>query len=297
MLNELEADPALRGRYQYWFFMYNTGNPVAASAADLRDNLSRVVSDVDPSHRDSALSRMVVIGHSQGGLLTKMTVVRSGDRFWKTVSDQPFETADLRPATREYVRRTDFVEPLPFVKRVVFLATPHGGTVLASNWFGRTVSRFIRLPGSLASIGLDLLRLQVGGALRTAMREMPTSVDNMSPTDPFLQVLHSLPVADGVAAHSIIAVRGDGPLERGSDGVVAYSSAHLAGVESELVVHSGHSTQAEPATIEEVRRILYEHLGDDFYDDTRAAASVALATTPASHTDGTHAAKPSAAAK
>jgi hypothetical protein len=34
----------------------------------------------------------------------------------------------------------------------------------------------------------------------------------------------------------------------------------MEGVASELVVRSGHSTQGEPATIEEVRRILLGHL-------------------------------------
>ena len=34
------------------------------------------------------------------------------------------------------------------------------------------------------------------------------------------------------------------PYEKSKDGVVAYSSAHIDGVASELVVHSGHSTQA-----------------------------------------------------
>jgi pimeloyl-ACP methyl ester carboxylesterase len=260
MLNELQADPFLRGRFQYWFFMYNTGNPVPASAGYLRENLASVVADVDPAHADPALSRAVVIGHSQGGLLTKMTAVSSGDRFWRTISDEPFEQVRLKPETQEYVRRTTFVEPLPFVKRVIFVATPHGGTVLASNWLGRIVKRFIRLPGSLASITLDLLRLQLRGAFDTAVQQLPTSIDNMSPNDPFLRTLHDLPVAGGIDAHSIIAVQGGGAPEEGSDGVVSYRSAHLDGVKSELVVRSGHSTQAVPETIEEVRRILYEHI-------------------------------------
>jgi hypothetical protein len=40
---------------------------------------------------------------------------------------------------------------------------------------------------------------------------------------------------------------------------VAYSSAHLEGMASELVVTSGHSVQQTPKAIEEVRRILLEH--------------------------------------
>jgi hypothetical protein len=50
-------------------------------------------------------------------------------------------------------------------------------------------------------------------------------------------------------------------VEDGSDGVVEYKSAHVDGVESELVVRSGHSTQSDPRSIEEVRRILLAHAG------------------------------------
>jgi hypothetical protein len=63
-----------------------------------------------------------------------------------------------------------------------------------------------------------------------------------------------------VRAHSIISVEDDSPLDVASDGVVKYESAHVAGVESELIVRSPHSgMQAAPATIEEMRRILIAH--------------------------------------
>jgi hypothetical protein len=82
----------------------------------------------------------------------------------------------------------------------------------------------------------------------------------MTPGNPFLRTLADIPVAPGVAAHSIIAVRGSGPPETGSDGVVSYASAHIEGVESEFVVRSGHSAQSNPEVILEVRRILLEHV-------------------------------------
>ena len=47
----------------------------------------------------------------------------------------------------------------------------------------------------------------------------------------------------------------------GDDGIVKYESAHIEGVESELVVHFGHSVQSHPQAIEEVRRILLLHGG------------------------------------
>jgi hypothetical protein len=42
--------------------------------------------------------------------------------------------------------------------------------------------------------------------------------------------------------------------------VVKYESARLEEAESELVVRSGHSVQVTPAAINEVRRILLQHL-------------------------------------
>ncbi len=61
-------------------------------------------------------------------------------------------------------------------------------------------------------------------------------------------------------AHSIIAITNGMIAPGANDGVVAYESAHIEGVDSELVVKSGHSCQANPHTIAEVRRILLEHL-------------------------------------
>jgi hypothetical protein len=83
----------------------------------------------------------------------------------------------------------------------------------------------------------------------------------MSPRHHFIRALQTIPLAPTIKAHSIIAVEGDGPVEGGDDGVVQYSSAHIEGVESEVVVRSSHSTLGRPETIEEVRRVLRAHVG------------------------------------
>jgi hypothetical protein len=81
--------------------------------------------------------------------------------------------------------------------------------------------------------------------------------------------LADIPVAPTIKAHSIIPVKGTGDLQEGRDGVVAYKSAHVTYVESELVVRGAHSCQNLPATIEEVRRILYAHLNDQNSERTK----------------------------
>ena len=260
MGNELLGDPAIASRYQLWFFIYNSGNPIALSAMRLRESLVAVRKDVDPDGKDPALNQMVVIGHSQGGLLTKMTVVDSGDRFWNNLTKTPFDKADLDPETRDLVARALFVKPLPFVKEVIFIATPHRGSYMASNPIVKLGNKFINLPGGLAKSAVQLGKLREPSMLRTPP-VIPTALDNMDASNPFIKTLSSLPIAPGVHAHSIIPVKGTGPVDDGNDGVVEYKSAHIDGVESELVVRSGHSTQGTPETIEEVRRILYLHAG------------------------------------
>jgi hypothetical protein len=259
MVSELMNDPILRERYQFWFFFYNTGNPIAYSAMRLREGLQHVMQDVDPEGKDPALRQMVVIGHSQGGLLTKMTVVNSGTRFWDANFKVPIEQADLSPETKDLLRRSIFVEPLPFVTEVVFICTPHRGSFLAENWLGMIARRLVTFPARLTKVSIDLVKLNPVHAAQTAVR-MPTAIDNMDGSHPFIKTLSSLPIAPGVEAHSIIAVKGDGPPEEGDDGVVKYTSAHIDGVASEFIVRDSHSTQASPATIEEVRRLLNAHL-------------------------------------
>jgi pimeloyl-ACP methyl ester carboxylesterase len=260
MANELLGDTKIASHYQLWFFIYNSGNPVALSAMRLRESLVAVRKDVDPDGKDPALSQMVVIGHSQGGLLTKMMVVDSGTRFWDSRTKVPFDKAELDPETRDLLARAVFFKPQPFVTRVIFIATPHRGSFLASNPIAKFGNKFINLPGGLAKSAVQLGKLREFRAMGSPF-VLPTALDNMDASNPFIKTLASLPIAPSVHAHSIIPVQGSGPVEEGNDGVVEYKSAHVDGVESELVVRSGHSTQATPETIEEVRRILYEHVG------------------------------------
>jgi hypothetical protein len=259
MVNELQNDPGIAAHYQIWLFLYNTSNPVVYSASLLRDGLTALVAQLDPAGTDPALRRMVVMGHSQGGLLTKLMAVSSGQRFWQNVSDAPFEDAKLEPETRELLGHALFFEPLPFVSRVIFLATPHHGSYRSTPRIGELIARLVKLPGSLAKAGLELFSNDPNSRFKLRMGRMPTSVDNMTAGNPFIAALNDRPIAAGVGSNSVIGVLGDGPVEAGADGVVEYRSAHLDGVDSEKVVRSGHSVQNNPDAIEEVKRILRLH--------------------------------------
>jgi pimeloyl-ACP methyl ester carboxylesterase len=261
MVNELQNDRTLWGRYQFWLFTYNSGNPIVYSGGILADALRSVVAKVDPGGKDPALKKMMVIGHSQGGLLTRLMVTDSGTLFWDNMSRIPFEQIQAAPETKVIIQRSMFYTPLPFVKRVVFISTPHQGSFVSANWIGRLVSKFITLPGRVLNPVQDVLLQNPQAMAFRSMKDIPRSTQNMDPNNQFIKALAAMPIAPGVMAHSIIPVENpDDPKDAWNDGVVAYSSAHLEGVASELIVHSGHSTQSEPQTIEEVRRILLENL-------------------------------------
>jgi hypothetical protein len=75
----------------------------------------------------------------------------------------------------------------------------------------------------------------------------------------------SSPRPPWVKYHNIIGLLDDvrviGRVVEGTDGVVAYDSAHLDNVDSEITVSADHtSVHRSPRAILEVRRILLEHI-------------------------------------
>src|SRR5262249_47239631 len=121
-------------------------------------------------------------------------------------------------------------------------------------------SRFVTLPRKALGAVTDLVEGNGDDILLDPRRPNFGSVYSMRPGSPFLQALAAATIAPEVSAHSIIPVTGAGPRPYAGDGVVTYESAHLPGVESELVIpFAGHSVQGHPLAVEEVRRILLEH--------------------------------------
>jgi pimeloyl-ACP methyl ester carboxylesterase len=260
MLNVLSNTRILRDRYQYWFFFYETGNPITYSALKLRETLTWALDTLDPDGRDPALRQMVVIGHSQGGLLTKMTAIDSGNVLWDAFSRRPLEELKVSAETRDLLRRTRFITPLPFVREVIFISTPHYGSYVAGWSLSHWVSGFAKLPRTLLGMTTEMLQGNRDALLYDPTQAAFGAISNMTPGSRFIEALAAIPIVPGVGAHSIIAVTGDLPPDGQGDGVVKYQSAHITGVDSELVVpHQSHSAQSNPVAIEEVRRILFAH--------------------------------------
>jgi pimeloyl-ACP methyl ester carboxylesterase len=262
MIESLNADPVLYKGYQFWTFGYSTGDPIPYSALLLRSNLEEVRHKFDPERANRAFDQTVIVGHSMGGLLTKMMVQETGARLWQIVSDRPVDKLTGDPEDLNLFRRALIYNARPEVRRVIMIATPHRGSPIDQGPLGHLGSRLIRLPDPLrASYNRLIARNSPDFFKERFRRGLPTSVDELEWRSPILTRLDELGLVSTVKAHSIIADLRDPPRAGGSDGMVPYASAHLDGLASELLVSSGHLCQDKPAVIREVRRILIDHLG------------------------------------
>jgi len=261
MANDLIAEPEIRKRYQIWFYHYPTGNPVLLSAEVFRRNLNQLRKDLDPTGRDPAMQKTVVVGHSMGGLLTKTLITTTGDLLWKQAFTVTKDELLLEPAKKKMVVDSFYWKARPEVKRVIYVAVPHRGSNLATSFIARMVQRIIRLPETLISVTTDIVRLDADAlteeALQTVERLNFSSIANLSPEDNTLQALNELPTAPWVHRHSIIGNRGKpGPIEKSSDGIVPYTSSHINGVDSEIIVPGDHGAYKTPEALVEIIRIL-----------------------------------------
>jgi pimeloyl-ACP methyl ester carboxylesterase len=280
MLNGLLHDPTIQQRYQFLLYVYPTGVPVPVAASYLRDALKDAQLHFDPQGNSPTFNRMVLLGHSMGGLLSHAMAVGSGNRFWELNSDRPFGQIVGPPAVLNEFRHYTFFEALPFVERVVFLASPHRGSDLARRPIGRIGSSLISEPDAYSQLLARLAKDNRGDLDPRQFRHLPTSIETLEPDSPVLMALLRMEPRPGVVFHSIIGANRPGPKETTTDGIVPYRSSHLEGVASELVVRSGHGVQQDPEAILEVRRILLEHANVPA-PPTPASAPPAAVATPA----------------
>ena len=240
MITALRSNPNLAARYQIWVYQYPTGNSYLKAAADLRKELQLTRSVLDPASSDQAFDQMVLVGHSMGGIIARLLVSYSDDRLWHAVSDKPLsEVFESGPLPDEIVSAFLF-EPVPFVKKVVYLATPHHG----SNWSEMPLGKFgrwlIDVPQQLQDEYVALIQGNPG-LIRNPARQPATSIDHLSPRHRIMQATSQLRGTDLVSAHSIVGVGFLLPDAHWGDGVVAIPSARIPCVQSEFFVPATHS--------------------------------------------------------
>lgn len=264
MLNNLLEDPLITTHFEFWFFSYATGNPIPYSALQLRRSLNKLLHALGGPQADPALGKIVLIGHSQGGLLAKMLVIDAHNQLWHSLSERPLsQLHHLTPATRTILQESLFPQAMPEIRTVIFIATPHNGSYLAGSLIAHLIGHMVTFPLDITNALKQLIQGN-HAFMRSGINPRHLgSVYDMSPNSAFIHALATIPIAPYIRAYSIIPIRGDylSNKDKENDGVVFYKSAHIKEVVSELVVpRSTHSTQTTPMTIAEVHRILLQQL-------------------------------------
>jgi pimeloyl-ACP methyl ester carboxylesterase len=245
VMNDIMADPELRGRYQFWIYKYPTGWPIAYSAMRFRDELAALDKVIGHQHD------MVLVGHSMGGLLSRLQVISPGRNLWDATLGKSADELYVKLPADHLVKRALLFQSDKEIGRVVFICVPHRGSSMADLSFAGWFSKLIRIPGRLLAVAADVPEVAKGN------RPL-TGISGLSPSNPLYRGLEKTPIE--VPYHSIIGDRGKGNSPYSSDGVVRYSSSHLEGAQSELIVPGPHGSYQLPETIAELERILKLHL-------------------------------------
>jgi hypothetical protein len=268
MFNDLRANGDIHKNYQFWFYSYSTAQPFWVSAMRMRQDLIRIREELDPQGYSKSLDQMVLVGHSMGGLISKMQTISSGDRFWRHVSDVPIDSLKADRDTIDRVRNVFFFEPVSAVKRVVTIASPFSGSEFANGtarWFSH---KFFTLPSFQTSDFEKLISQNPNAFADPDLLTARTSVDSLSVDSPMIEELRLSTASDEVTFNNIIGrlpkkkVLAKGASE-GSDGIVSVESARNDHCESEVFVPEEHShVHQHAACIYEVQRILLANLAN-----------------------------------
>jgi hypothetical protein len=177
------------------------------------------------------------------------------------ISERPFAELQAPDDQRALFERVFFFGPVQAVKRVVFVAVPHRGSLLGNNWIGQFGDWVIRRPNVLVAAHDSVIKQNNGAFFTRSFAEgVPSSVKTLRMHSPLLAAVDNLKYNPLVPRHSIIARVAAMPLPMSTDGIVPYESSHQEGVISEKIVSGSHNCLDEPEVIEEFRRILLEHL-------------------------------------
>ncbi|MEY4566467.1 MAG: hypothetical protein RLY14_1437 [Planctomycetota bacterium] len=257
VFNELRSNPKLYQRYQFWFFRYPTGLPFTHSASELRAELNKVLATYGQTTNPQHLLRSVFVGHSMGGLISKLMIAESGDKFWNTIANVPIDQLNANSLVKNTLRERLFFQPHPMASRVVFIGTPHRGSAIAGRMLGRLASSTVQQSDNQYK---EIIRKNPGAFKEAVMNGIPTSIDLLNPREPFLNVIDSVQLQANVPLHTIL---GNGCLSfssGGSDGVVDVVSAKHRCVESELAIATTHNgLLRSKETYRELTRILELH--------------------------------------
>lgn len=238
----IQGTPELRERYQIWHVIYPTDAPVLLSRMRVQQFLDHTWAVLDPAGNDAARRRMVLVGHSMGGMIARLLASQSNDIIWNAAFSVPLAELHGSPGDLQMVDRLFHFGAYPGVDTAFFLATPHHGSPVSDAFLGRLALHVVKprspeleaiarlVEANPAYFRPDLLahyKLHGLSSISTLRMDQPVS----------RAASMLMPVA-GVRYYTIAGNLSGEDIP--GDGVVPLQSAYLPGAVFTQMVNSGH---------------------------------------------------------
>jgi pimeloyl-ACP methyl ester carboxylesterase len=263
LTNAITGDPELHHRYQIWHMVYQSNAPLLIERRRAQSYLDETWKILDPDGHASARQGVVLIGHSMGGVISRLLCAQSTAALWSAAFTVPYASLHGDKDDLDVLKGIFQFTPYPGIDELIFMAAPQHGSPMAGDWLGHVAQDLaLRHIPELSSV--ERISRANPGAVQASLLTGPyrlthlSSVTSLMPDEPVSEVDETLMPAVGVRYDSIA---GSLPgREPPSDGWVPLSSALLPGSASTLIVKVGHhEVPRDPKSIADVLGILRKH--------------------------------------
>ena len=255
MVALLKEDQQIREGFQFWFYSYPTSIPTIPSAAYFRKHLDAAVEMVEQEYSYSLKRKLIVVGHSMGGILAKSLISDSKDLLWDAAFKVPASELELTQAQKDFVSEGFIFEPRDYVKSAIFIATPHRGSSLANNIVGKIGTAFVSRPELIKDLARSLARQpsnKIQPEFKKFVSNKVNAISTLKSDSPVTKILADLPTDPEVSFHTISGVKG----RRLGDGVVPISSTFISKARCECFLQSGHNVHEKELAIHLVKLLI-----------------------------------------
>ena len=258
LTNMILGTPDLRARYQVWHVVFPTSTPILLDRHRVAGFLDHGWSVLDPSGKAPARQNVVLIGHSLGGVISRLLAADSNEVVWNAVFDEPAAALTGSPADIATVDSLFHFNAYPGIGREIFLAAPHRGSPTADDFIGHLAVHLVRVQAPELDALLRVTeanRPHVSAALYADyQKEGLSSISTLRSDQPVSRASQALMPVAGVRYYTFAGhLPGTHPP---GDGFVPLESAILAGAESTTVVNDGHQLYLNDEVLAKIVAIL-----------------------------------------
>ncbi|WP_233080776.1 esterase/lipase family protein [Rheinheimera soli] len=265
-------DEELKQRYQVWHAYYPSGPPPFYNSMRIRKKLDELHAVLKANGGTTELDQLLVVGHSMGGIISKTLIQNTGYMLWDLSFTERPEQLGYAQQELDKVQDIFIFNARPYIDKVVFLDTPHGGSESSESILAKMAGWFINLPKNFTALMSNFIQKLGPDKVTLPMREYlsgggsPHSVQVLSPRHPLLQGLNKLdyqrPVYSIVGSDGALSCKDEKSCSQITDGVVPFFSAHQAKAVQEIIVPSRHNSYQSPQALEFLLQVLRQPAGE-----------------------------------